>query len=324
VDDVVTSDIRLGRAVFLDFASVDLNNDLDRRSLHSVLPQLEYYPETSASQLADRLRDTEVVLTNSVAFDGSLLNSLPKLKFIGLTATGYNHIDVITAEQRGIAVTQLRDYCTQSVAQHALTGMLCLNQHIFGLNRGVRSGLWTSGQYGRIRELPGQTLGIVGYGVLGQGLARLASSLGMNVIVAARDKEPVASGFVPLSELLSRSDVVSLHVPLNQSTRHLIGAPELALMQQHALLINVSRGAVVDAHALADSLRCRRIGGAFIDVFEVEPPPPDHPLLAQDLDNIILSPHMAWGSYEARQRAIDELALNVAAYCRHESRLRVV
>ena len=318
------SGIQLGRAVFLDFSSVDLNNDLSRNLLQSVLPQLEYYPHTSASELPERLRDTEVVLTNSVAFDADLLCSLPKLKFIGLTATGYNHIDVITAKRQGIAVTQLRDYCTQSVAEHALAGLLCLNQHILGLNAQVRAGLWDSLEYRRIRELSGQTLGIVGYGVLGQGLARLATGLGMNVIAASHNQDQSTLEFVPLKQLLLRADAISLHVPLTEANHHLIGAPELALMRRHALLINVSRGAVVDARALADALRHRRIGGAFIDVFDIEPPPPDHPLLAPDLDNVILSPHMAWGSYEARQRALDELALNVAAYCRNEARLRVV
>lgn len=314
----------LARAVFLDFASVDLDGDLNRQQLLDVLPQLEFFDNTSAEQLPERLENTSVVLTNSVPFNAARISNLPSLKFIGLTATGYNHIDIEFAKTRGIAVTHLKDYCTQSVAQHAVAGMLCLNQRLFALDRNVRQGHWDERSPGRIRELSGQTIGIIGYGVLGQAMASMAKALGMHVLVAQRHPNDIAAPRVPLVDLLKRSDVVSLHVPLTDATRNLIGAKELAHMQRHALLLNMARGAVVDAQALATALRDMRIGGAFIDVFDPEPPTTDHPLLAPDLGNLILSPHLAWGSFEARQRAIDELALNVAAFERGERRLRVV
>jgi glycerate dehydrogenase len=311
------------RSVFLDFASVDLDQDLNRDALLKALPHLEFYSYTSDSELLERLKGTEVVLTNSVTFSAELLRQLPSLKFIGLTATGYNHIDVKAAKSLGIAVTHLKDYCTQSVVQHAFAGLLCLNQHLLKLDQQVRLGHWDNKSPGRIRELPGQTLGIIGHGVLGQAMASMAIKFGMSVLVGQRPGKPNSVG-VPLTELLAIADVVSLHVPLNEQTRGLIGYAELQRMQRHAILINVSRGAVVDAIALANALRNRTIGGAFIDVFDPEPPPPDHPLLATDLSNIVLSPHLAWGSFEARQRAIDELAANVTAFYAGESRLRVV
>jgi len=312
------------RAVFLDFDTVDLDNDLDRTPLTSILPQLEFFSDTSHSQLHDRLVNTEIVLTNSVAFDRQTILQHPKLKLIGLTATGFNHIDVDTARQQGVAVTNLKDYCTQSVIQHAFSGFLSLNQKLFTYHRSVKAGHWNQRALGAIRELPNLTLGIVGHGVLGSAMAELARAVGMTVLIAGHSRKPLKNGELPLSEVLARSDGVSIHVPLNIENRGLIGARELGLMKKTAILVNVSRGGVVDSRALAEALLSGRLGGAFIDVFDQEPPPPDHPLLQLDLPNLILSPHMAWGSFEARQRAVNELAANISAYYKNERRLRVV
>jgi len=313
-----------GRAVFLDFETVDFDNDLDRSPLSNLVPHLEFFDNTTDAQLADRLLNAEIILTNSVGINASMISNNPHLKFIGLTATGFNHIDIEAAKEHAVAVTNLKDYCTQSVVQHAFSGFLSLNQKLNYYHSAVKSGQWNPRGLGPIRELQNLTMGIIGHGVLGSAMQDFALKLGMRVMVAAHPDKPASPGELPLDEVLMRSDVLSLHIPLNDRTRGLLNETKLRLMRPHAILINVARGAVVDNDALARVLRDGHLGGAFIDVFDSEPPPVNHPLVSLDLPNVIVSPHMAWGSFEARQRAINELAANLASFYRGKRRLRVV
>jgi glycerate dehydrogenase len=252
----------------------------------------------------------------------------PQLRLIALTATGVDNVDVAAARQAGIAVANLRDYCTPSVVQHVFALLLALTHHVEDYDRFVASGEWgRSGQFSvfpfPIRELRGRVMGIVGYGALGRGVARVAEAFGMQVRVANRPGGTRVEGRIDLAELLPAADVLSLHCPLTPATRGLIGEQELARMKHDAVIINTARGALIDAAALATALRAGRLGGAGIDVLEREPPVDGNPLLAGDVPNLIVTPHVAWAARESRQRCLDELAANVRAFLAGERRNRV-
>jgi glycerate dehydrogenase len=237
-------------------------------------------------------------------------------------------VDLAAAREAGIAVCNLRDYCTASVAQHAFAMLLALTHRLADYHALVRAGRWQqSGQFSvfpyPIRELQGRVLGIVGYGTLGKAVAGIARAFGLRVEVASRPGGSPVDGRRNVDELLPELDVLSLHCPLTEATRGLMSRERLALMKADAVLINTARGALVDARALADALKSGRLGGAGIDVLEREPPPPDHPLLDPAIPNLILTPHVAWAAREARQRCLDELALNVESFLAGGRRNRV-
>jgi glycerate dehydrogenase len=268
------------------------------------------------------------VLLNKARISRELMVANPQLRLIALTATGTDNVDVVAARELGIAVCNLRDYCTPSVVQHVLALLLALTHKVREYDRLVRDGGW--GQASQfsvfpypIRELAGRTLGIVGLGALGSGVARVAQAFGMRVLVANRPGGDPENGRLSLHELLPQVDVLSLHCPLNAATRGLIGERELALMRPDAVLINTARGGLVDAAALARALREGRLGGAGIDVLEREPPVDGNPLLDPGIPNLIVTPHVAWAAREARQRCLEELSLNVEAFRRGERRNRV-
>ncbi len=223
----------------------------------------------------------------------------------------------------------LRDYCTASVVQHVFGVLLLLTQKLREYDALVRSGAWQRGEQFclldyPIRELVGRRLGIVGYGTLGRGVAHAATAFGMEVLVANRPGGAAVPGRMDLDELLPAVDVLSLHCPLAPATQGMIGASRLKLMKRDAVLINTARGALVDAAALADALRGGRLGGAAIDVLSQEPPVDGNPLLADDIPNLIVTPHIAWAAREARQRCIDEMGANIADFRRGGRRGRVV
>ena len=315
------------RAVFVDFGTVS-NGDLDTSPLERALPGIVIHEVTTAAELPARIAGCEVVLLNKARISRELMSANPQLRLIALTATGTDNVDVAAARELGIAVCNLRDYCTPSVVQHVFALLLALTHKIREYDRLVRDGGW--GQASQfsvfpypIRELAGRTLGIVGLGALGSGVARVAQAFGMRVLVANRPGSDPKDGRLSLDELLPQVDVLSLHCPLNTATRGLIGERELALMRPDAVLINTARGALVDATALARALREGRLGGAGIDVLEREPPVDGNPLLDPGIPNLIVTPHVAWAAREARQRCLDELALNVEAFQRSERRNRV-
>lgn len=314
--------------VFLDLASLH-DSDLDLSALRGLLDDWREYPATAPQERLAHIGDAEVVVLNKVVLDREVLRAAPRLRLVCVTATGTNNIDLAAAEERGIVVSNVRGYATDSVAQHVMAVILAHHTRLFQYHAAVRRGDWSrAGQFCLldypVRELRGMTLGIVGFGELGQGVARLAEAFGMRVRVAQRpggeDRRP---GRVPLELLLAESDVVSLHVPLTPETEGLIDARRLALMQPHALLVNTARGAVVDNAALADALRRGLIGGAAIDVLDREPPPLDHPLLADDIPNLILTPHTAWAGRQARQNVVDQTVANIRAWLEGRPRNRV-
>jgi glycerate dehydrogenase len=306
--------------------------------LRQVVSDLALFAETAPAEMAPRLADADIVLGNKVRLGESAMHHAPRLKLICLAATGTDNVDLDAARARGIAVCNIRDYCTPSVTQHVFALLLALNQHLGEYDRLVRTGAWTQATNfcllePTFHELAGRTLGIVGFGNLGHAVARVAQAFGMEVLAAKRPYRhptgdrgrPIGDGAQRLNfaELLARSHVVSLHCPLSEETRHLIDATALAHMRRDALLINTARGALIDPHALVAALRDGRIAGAGIDVLDHEPPPPNHPLLTAGLPNLIVTPHMAWAARESRQRAIAEMAANIADYLRGGSRNRV-
>jgi len=317
------------RAVFLDFATVSTGADLDPANLLGALPGLELHDRTADGEVDGRIAGAAVVLLNKVQMNRARIEASPALRLIALTATGTNNVDLDAARERGVAVCNIRDYCTASVVQHVFATVLSLTHHLREYDRALKAGAWErEAQFTMlhfpVRELAGRTLGIVGYGTLGRAVARVAEAFGMRVLVANRVDAPPAEGRVPLATLLAEADVLTLHCPITPATRHLIDAAALARMKPDAVLVNTARGALVDAAALADALRGGRLGGAAIDVLDGEPPAPGHPLLAPDLERLIVTPHTAWAALEARQRSIDELALNVRDFLAGGRRGRVV
>lgn len=316
------------KAVLLDWAT--MGPDLDITELKGLLPDLEIFEDTDDDQMADRIAAAEIVLGNKVLLSESLFESAPNMRFIGLTATGTDNVDLEAARQRGIAVCNIRAYCTQSVAEHVFGCLLNLAHNLDTYAADVRRGAWQEADtfcmltY-PIRELSAMTLGIVGYGELGKGVARIAETFNMDVIVAARPgDEGVPDGRVSMDELLQRADVISLHCPLNDATRNLFSAPEFQAMKKTAFLINTARGGLVDSEALVAALRDGEIAGAAVDVLPKEPPVNGDPLLDYDGGNLTVTPHIAWGTLTSRQGAIDELTANIAAFLDGKERCRVV
>ncbi len=316
------------RAVFLDYETV-ASADLDASRLEEAAPGMEFYPSTSDTQLIERIAHAEVVLLNKIKLTRERLAAAPALKLIALAGTGTDNIDLKAAQERGVAVCNVRGYCTASVTQHTWALILGLTQHLSQYARLATDGSWVENEQCAvlahpIRELSGRILGIVGWGTLGRGVAAVADAFGMRTIISNRPGGPAEPGRLPLDELLAAADIVSLHCPSTPATRGLIGARELGLMKPDALLINTARGALVDNRALARALRERRIGGAGIDVLPQEPPTAGDPLLEPGIPNLILTPHIAWAAREARQRCIDEMAENIRDFLRGGRRGRVV
>jgi glycerate dehydrogenase len=318
------------QSVFLDYATATINGDLDPGSLQRALPGLVLHDHTAQDDVARRVAGCAVVLLNKLRITREIIESAPSLRLIALAATGTNNVDLEAARDRGIAVCNVRDYCTASVVQHTLGVLLALTHKLREYDALVRSGAWQRGDEfclldHPIRELVGRKLGIVGYGALGKGVAHAAhQALGMDVLIAQRPGGERTAGRIGLDELLSQVDVLSLHCPLTAATQGLIDARRLARMKPDAVLINTARGGLVDAAALADALRARRLGGAAIDVLVQEPPVDGNPLLAPDIPNLLVTPHVAWAAREARQRCLDEMAANVEDFLRGGHRGRVV
>ena len=315
------------KAVFLDYDTVSAG-DLDASALTASVDELRLLGCAQA-EVAQRIADAEIVLLNKLELSRELLHGARNLKLVAVAATGTNNIDLAAARERNIAVCNVRAYCTSSVAQHVWALILSLTQHVSDYARLAVNGSWTGNEADTvlahpIRELGGRIFGVVGWGELGRGAARIAEAFGMQVIIAERRGADARSGRLPLEQLLAAADVVSLHCPLNESTRGLIGARELALMKSDALLINTARGALIDGNALAAALKAGRLGGAGIDVLPQEPPPAGDPLLDPDVPNLLVTPHVAWAAREARQRCIDEMAANIRDFRSGGRRGRVV
>ena len=306
---------RRHHGVILDEASFT-RGDLDLSALLDQLDSWERYAVSSKSEVYERAKDATVIVLNKVEINAALIESLPNLALILLTATGTNHVDLVACRQHNISVCNVTNYGTASVAQHVFGLMLALSTNLRAYADEAASGGWsvnsqlTSLSY-PITELEGKTLGIVGYGALAKGVETLALAFGMKILIAQRPKGKPQPGRLALTELLPKVDVLSLHCPLVPETYHLINAQAFKAMKSSAVLINTARGGVVDNAALADALIEGEIAGAGIDVLEQEPPTVDHPLLQTRVPNLILTPHIAWAAVQARQRLLDKVADNL-------------
>ncbi len=306
------------RAAFLDYSSLDLG-DLDPAALKACFDDLQLYPSTTPEQLVERLRGVTVAISNKIDLDAATLQACPDLKLVLVSATGTNNVDLEAARKLGITVCNCQGYGTPSVAQHTLMLLLALATRLPDYQREIAAGQWQRAKQFclldfPIVELDGKTLGLLGHGELGGAVAKLAEAFGMRVLLGQIPGRPPRADRLPLHELLPQVDALTLHCPLNEHTRHMIGAPELALLKPNAFVVNTARGGIIDEQALADALRRGHLGGAATDVLSVEPPVDGNPLLANDIPRLIVTPHSAWGSVEARQRIIGQLAENATAF----------
>ena len=278
---------------------------------------MHYYFEPNHGDLMELLKDATVVIVNKMRLRADVLKRMPRLKLIAVIATGTDNIDLEFCRARGIEVRNVPGYAARTVPEHVFMMTLALSRNLLGYREDVRAGRWhRSDQFCLnshwITDLHESTLGIVGYGTLGRGVETLARAFGMEVLISERKGAGgVREGRTPFDEVLRRSDVLTLHVPLTEETRYLIGREELKLMKRSAILINCARGGVVDEWALAGALRKGRIGGAGVDVLSTEPPGLGNPLLDHDLPNIIVTPHVAWAGHRAQQTLADRLVDNI-------------
>lgn len=312
---------------------------LDRATIpaHIPIPPLPFqhqwieYDFTSSTQVVERLQGADIVITNKVVLDQAILTQLPDLKLIAVAATGFNNVDIDYCGKNGIAVTNVQGYATQSVPEHVLAMIFSLKRNLRGYHNDIQNGEWQRNKQfcfftHSIGDIAGSTLGIIGSGTLGLATAELAKAVGMKVQFAERKgATQIREGYLSFEQVLKTSDVLSLHCPLNEQTQNLIGEAELNLMPLHAILINTGRGGLVDEWALIKALKQGVIGAAGCDVFSREPADETNPLLANiDLPNLLLTPHVAWGSDSAIQRLTDILMDNIAAFMENREQNRVV
>jgi len=288
------------------------------------LGDCEIFERTPVEQVVERAKDAEIILTNKAIVNAAAIQALPKLHYIGVLATGYNVVDIDAAKKKEIIVANVPAYGTMSVAQATFALLLELTNQVGQHARRVRDGDWGASKdfcfwEGTLTELAGLKIGIIGFGTIGKTVAGIATAFGMEVLTTTRTGKPVdGARSVDLETLLRESDVISLHCPLTEATRHFINEQRLALMKQSALLINTSRGPLIDEAALTQALNESRIAGAALDVLSTEPPAADNPLL--HAKNCIITPHVAWATRSARQRLIATAVDNVRAFFAGESR----
>ena len=289
---------------------------------------------TNPGETAARLAGHTVAVTNKVAMDTGVLNSSEagNLTLIAVAATGTDIIDRETARQRGVSGCNVPGYATQSVAQFTMALILELATWAARYGESVKAGEWQKSPVFSLLthpacELAGKKLGIIGYGNIGKAVAQMARGFGMEILVAARPgaAPPVAAGRLPLERVLSEADVISLHCPLTAETKNFINHRSLALMKPSAFLVNTARGALIEEDALIEALRKQRIAAAALDVISKEPPTADHPIIraASELGNLIVTPHTAWSAREARERLLQEVEENIAAFTAGRERNRV-
>jgi glycerate dehydrogenase len=278
------------------------------------------YPATAPGELVQHLVGATIAITNKVPLRAPEIAQLPNLKMIAVAATGTDNVDLAACRERGIVVSNIRDYSLVSVPEHCFALILAVRRNLRAYVADVEAGHWERSTRfclldHPIGDLAGSRLGIVGYGALGRRVAQIGRAFGMEIAVTSRS--PVSDTDVlalPLDELLATSDVVSLHLPLTGQTRHMIGARELASMKKSSILINTARGGLVDEQALAEALTNGVIAGAGFDVLSKEPPVPENPLLKLRLPNFVLTPHVAWASGGAMQTLADMLVDNIEAF----------
>ncbi len=281
------------------------------------LGDCKIYERTPKHLVLERCKDAEIVITNKVLFSKEQFEQLPKLKYIGETATGYDNIDIQAAAKKGVIVTHVPAYSTFSVAQHTFALLLELSNQVGFHNSAVHSGEWErapdfSFWKTPLIELYQKTLGVIGYGAIGKSVAKIALGFDMKILINGRLQKDPNVEYVDLKTLLEKSDIVTLHCPLTKETQHLINEETIAFMKPNSILINTARGGLIDEKALAKALKEKKIFAAALDVLDREPPPPECPLL--HLENCTITPHIAWASKSARQRLFSTVLDNVKAY----------
>jgi glycerate dehydrogenase len=279
------------------------------------------YDRTTPEQLVERLRDASIAVVNKVRFQRPAIEALPKLKLIAVAATGTDNIDLKACAERGVVVSNIRGYALHTVPEHAFALILALRRSLFGYRRDVAAGEWQkAAQFcffnHPINDLHGQRLGIIGEGVIGQGVATIARAFGMHVMFAAhKGVQGLGPLYTPWDEVIETSDVITLHSPLTPQTRNMIALPEFRRMKRNVVIVNTARGGLINEEDLATALREKLIAGAGVDVTSPEPPPRDSVLMKLlDLPNFILTPHTAWASHEAIQSLCDQLIDNIEAF----------
>lgn len=303
------------RAVFLDFGSVT-REDVDCSALERAISPWHFYADTTTEQVAERIKDVEVVVINKALLDRKTLSFANRLKLICIAATGYNNVDLVAAAERNIPVCNVRGYATNSVVQHVFMLLLNLSRRFVEYQQLVKNGGWQKSVHFcpldfSIEELSGKTLGIIGYGMLGQAVAELAKAFDMQLLIAERKGNLPRPGRIAFDEVIRQADFITLHCPLSEETRDLISRREFELMKPSAYLINTARGGVVNEADLLHSLSSGRIAGAATDVLQKEPPVEGNILLTYSQPNLIVTPHIAWASRQSRQRLLDQIAHNI-------------
>ena len=285
------------------------------------LGTLKVYDRTSPEQLLERAADAEAVLTNKTVLNAAALRNMPKLKYVGVLATGYNVVDIAVAKELGIVVTNIPAYSTESVAQMVFAHILNITHSVGRYAGEAHAGVWSrqadfSYTNSPLMELYGKKIGIIGFGNTGSATARIARAFGMEVLVyTSKSQSALPEGMTKaasVEEVFGNSDIVSLHCPLNDKTAEIVNAHHLSLMKESAILINTGRGGLVNENDLAEALKAHRIKAAGLDVMVNEPPMENNPLLV--LDNCFITPHIAWATYEARTRLMNQTVMNLKSF----------
>ena len=290
------------------------------------------YPKTAQAEVEERLAGATIAIVNKRLIDAALIARLPQLQMVAVSATGTNNVDLEACRARGIVVANVRGYAAHTVPEHVFALLLALSRNVFAYREALAAGRWQRSEQFcffdyPIRDLHGATLGVIGGGSLGSGVIRLAEAFGMRVLRAEhKGAASVRAGYTPFADVLREADAISLHCPLNEETRNLIGEAELRAMKSSALLINTARGGLVDETVLPRALQEGWIAGAGFDVLSVEPPSAGNPLLAPALlasPNFLLTPHVAWASRPAMQSLAEQMVSNIEAFVRGEPQNRV-
>lgn len=308
----------LKNAVLLDLNTMD-KGDVQLNALYQLNLQWDIHQSVTADKLMSAITDKQIVVSNKVVIGQKQMQQVPALKLICVAATGTNNIDLKAARELGIDVCNVTGYATPSVVQYVFSVLLTLNSRMQEYQAAVQQGRWPQSKMFCLldysfHELAGKTLGIVGYGELGQAVAAVARGFGMEVLIARRNKHDSRDNRLELEQMLTKVDVLSLHCPLTAETENLIAKKQLSLLPQGAIVINTARGGVVNEGDLLAALESGHLAGAATDVLTTEPPAKDHLLLKTARSNLIVTPHIAWASVESRQRMIDQVALNISEY----------
>lgn len=306
------------QVVFLDRDTISPDTALRPLSFEH---DIRVYGRTSRDQVPERIAEADIVISNKVPLRREAIEQAKRLKMVAVAATGTDNIDLEACAEKGVVVSNIRGYAVNTVPEHTFGLIFALRRSIVAYRESVKAGRWYDAQQFcyfdyPIKDLAGSTLGIIGEGTLGQSVGAIGRALGMHVLFAAR-KGGAKQGslYTPFEQLLAESDVITLHCPLNDQTRNLIGKDEFALMKRKPLLINTARGGLVDEEALVQAMRSGQVGGAGFDVTVPEPPENRHPLVQLlDMPNFILTPHVAWASQEAMQSLADQLIDNIEAF----------